>query len=162
MNRDDLKRKIRDLKKLERKLRFGNRIDEDSGREVGGGSNGRSGPTRKPPLIWDAFFDLHESGQRNVKYTLTQLEAMDRAAFKAAIQDYFYQMYRRMYEENGFPENGLYDPTSLEWLGLDGTADSREIKKRFRELAKKLHPDHGGDSEQFIELLENYRKLIGD
>ncbi len=156
MNRDELKRKIRNLKKLERKLRFGNRSEQTDGSEI------RSEPARLPPLIWDAYFDLHETCTRKVKYPLSLLESMDRDAFRAAIQDYFHHMYRCMAEENGYPEDGLYDPASLEWLGLDYTADSTEIKKRFRALAKKLHPDHGGDNEQFIELLDIYRRLVGD
>ncbi|NLY19648.1 MAG: hypothetical protein GX045_12145 [Clostridiaceae bacterium] len=35
-----------------------------------------------------------------------------------------------------------------------------EIKKKFRELAKKYYPDTIGDSSKFIELMENYKKLI--
>lgn len=31
-----------------------------------------------------------------------------------------------------------------------------EIKKRYREMAKKYHPDHGGDEEKFRNLHEAY------
>jgi curved DNA-binding protein CbpA len=34
-----------------------------------------------------------------------------------------------------------------------------DIKRRFRELALKYHPDRGGDSEKFIEILDVYKKL---
>ncbi|HEY8420442.1 MAG TPA: J domain-containing protein [Thermoclostridium sp.] len=47
----------------------------------------------------------------------------------------------------------------LKQFGLPYDADMDAIKKRFRELAKKYHPDTGGDSTKFIELMEAYKKL---
>jgi hypothetical protein len=41
----------------------------------------------------------------------------------------------------------------LKCLGLDG------LKAKFFALAVDLHPDHGGDSEAFIELKQNYDVL---
>jgi curved DNA-binding protein CbpA len=35
-----------------------------------------------------------------------------------------------------------------------------EIKKQFRELAHKYHPDKGGDPEKMIQLLEMYDKCF--
>lgn len=53
----------------------------------------------------------------------------------------------------------LYNPDILARLGLPIDADSKAIKKKFRELAKKYHPDTGGDSSKFIEFMEDYKKL---
>lgn len=50
-------------------------------------------------------------------------------------------------------------------LGLPPTATSEEIKLAFRDMAKKLHPDHGGrgaDAETFRRLLEAYEVLRDD
>lgn len=44
-------------------------------------------------------------------------------------------------------------------LGVPENASEEEIKKRFRELAKKYHPDMGGDPEKFKKILEAYRIL---
>lgn len=44
-------------------------------------------------------------------------------------------------------------------LGVPENASEEEIKKRFRELAKKYHPDIGGDPEKFKKILEAYRVL---
>jgi len=44
-------------------------------------------------------------------------------------------------------------------LGVPENASEEEIKKKFRELAKKYHPDIGGDPEKFKKILEAYRVL---
>ena len=44
-------------------------------------------------------------------------------------------------------------------LGVDKKADSDEIKKAYRALAHKYHPDKGGDAEKFKEINEAYQVL---
>jgi curved DNA-binding protein CbpA len=44
-------------------------------------------------------------------------------------------------------------------LGVPEDADEETIKKAFRELAKKYHPDRGGDPERFKKIVEAYRVL---
>ena len=44
-------------------------------------------------------------------------------------------------------------------LGVKKTASQEEIKKAFRALAHKHHPDKGGDEKKFKEISEAYRTL---
>ena len=44
----------------------------------------------------------------------------------------------------------------LEKLGLDSTATAAQIKKTYRKLALKNHPDKGGDQDLFLSLTEAY------
>jgi len=44
-------------------------------------------------------------------------------------------------------------------LGIKKDASSAEIKKAFRRLARKHHPDAGGDEEKFKEINEAYEVL---
>lgn len=46
-----------------------------------------------------------------------------------------------------------------EVLELKDTATSEEIKRAFRRLSKKYHPDKGGDADKFKEINEAYQTL---
>ena len=52
-----------------------------------------------------------------------------------------------------------------EVLGVDKTADEKEIKKAYRKLAMKYHPDvseEEGSEEKFKEISEAYAVLSDD
>jgi hypothetical protein len=139
---DQLKHKLRDLKKLEATIRFRHRP--------------RSEHTR---LVWDDFFSTHTVNDASVKYPLDRLLKMDHQKQKEVFDEYFYWVYFQNYKENGLTLADVYDPRLLSLLGLPPHAGLDEVKKRFRELAKKHHPDHGGDSEKFIQLMTVYEQL---
>ena len=44
-------------------------------------------------------------------------------------------------------------------LGVDKNADVKMIKRKYRELARKHHPDRGGDPEMFKKIAEAYEIL---
>jgi molecular chaperone DnaJ len=46
-----------------------------------------------------------------------------------------------------------------EILGVSKTANDKEIKKKYKELAKIHHPDKGGDESKFKEISEAYEIL---
>lgn len=139
---DELKKKLRSLKKLESTIRFGSRV-----------------LTGREKFIWDRFFSTKGNGGTSVKYSMEQLLKMDRERIKEVLDEFFYHVYFQYYSENGITLQDLYDPNLLSMLGLSQGATLEDIKKRFRELALKYHPDRGGDSEKFIEILEAYKRL---
>jgi hypothetical protein len=141
---DSLKRKLRQLKKLEIGLRFRYRPVPE-----------------KPDRVWDSFFSTRGQARPAVRYPLPRLSQMSREEQKQVFEEYFYWVYFRYYQENGLTADNLHDPQLLALLGLPPYAGLADIKKRFRELAKRHHPDHGGDSDKFIELMQVYEKLTG-
>ena len=167
---DEIKRKLRKLKKLEIKIRFGGsfhaaNIGWDEGRGGsyrGGGSykGGGFGKSAALTLIWDEFFNIGQRDHVKSRYTFDEIASMSKEEYRKIVDEFFFRVYYKYYIENGITGSHLYDPEILEWMGLQPDAGSEDIKKKFREMAKKYHPDTGGDANKFIELLENYRKLI--
>ncbi len=146
MDSAGLKKKLRSIKKTECALRT-------SGQLKGG-----------PDLVWDHFFDLSENGGqtgKKTRYDLNVLKAMTREQIMAVIDEYWAYVYGELFREALFIQERLfYDREALILLGLPFDADEALVKRRFRELAKKHHPDTGGDAKKFIELMTLYRKLI--
>jgi hypothetical protein len=136
-----LKYKLRQLRKLEQTIRF----------------NGQPDPlTRK--LVWDIFFSTKPRNLQ-VKYPLQQLVEMDDVEYQSVIEEFFFRIYFQSYKENGLSIGDIYEPKLLELLGLPPYVGIQEVKKRFRELAMRYHPDHGGDAEKFMELMDTYGQI---
>ena len=92
LSSDELKRKIRKLKRLEKIIRF-------QGKDGTGG-----------PLVWDSFFDLRALPASRAKYTLNALASMNREEYRFVIDEYFARVYYEFYEENGLSTIRTYDP----------------------------------------------------
>lgn len=146
IDNDEIKRKLRKLKKHEIKIRFNS--DKVDGR------------TYAKSLVWDEFFDLREKNTREVKYPINKISAMNKDEYRSVVDEFFFHLYYRFYKENGLTNILMYDPDILSQLDLPLHSDDVAIKKKFHELTMKYHPDTGGDAAKFIELIENYRKLI--
>lgn len=150
----EMKRKIRNLKKVELKIRF--HIEDFSE------SNSRLNILSKQcniRLVWDDFFDLHENTSRKVRYPLKKLISLSKDDLKDIISEFYYGVYYQFYKDNGMLDMSFYNPDILAQLGLPFDADTAAVKKRFRELAKLYHPDTGGDGAKFIELIERFESL---
>ena len=52
-------------------------------------------------------------------------------------------------------------PDPYRVIGVDKTAEATEIKKSYRKLARKLHPDRGGDPEKLKSVNAAY-EILGD
>jgi hypothetical protein len=137
-----MKYKLRQLRKLEQAIRFKCQSNES---------------THK--LVWDVFFST-KPGDSDVKYPLPKLVAMGEAEYKGVIEEFFFRLYFQSYKEDGLSIGDVHEPQLLALLSLPPYAGVQEVKKRFRELAMRYHPDHGGDAEKFMELMDTYAQII--
>ena len=149
---DEIKRKLRELKKLEMKIRSTNiDLQKNSKKSLREFVN--------TELIWNKFFDLKNETTKDVKYSIIDLSKMTKDEFKDVISEYFYYVYFSCYKENELQDYSIIDTEILMQLGLPIYADDVEIKRKFREFAKTYHPDNGGDSSKFIEIMEKYKNF---
>jgi preprotein translocase subunit Sec63 len=51
---------------------------------------------------------------------------------------------------------------ALAVLGLPPNATRQQIKRRYRTLAKRYHPDRGGDQRQMQRIIAAYEFLMKD
>ena len=112
-------------------------------------------------LVWHVYFSTRSPHDLSVKFSLALLQKKNHDELKAIYAEYFYQVYFQYVRERGLSLAYVYDPGLLALLGLPPHAELEEIKKRYRELARQYHPDLGGDSEQFIQLVDLYGKVTG-
>ena len=141
----ELKQKLRRLKKLEKKIRS---------RYLGRRQNAQ--------LVWDSYFStkMRIPSKIPIKYPFADLLALNREQRKRVFEEFLYTVFLQHHTEEGITVNKLQDPELLSFLNLPPYATISEIKKRFRQLAHKYHPDKGGDSEKMIQLLEIYQRCF--
>ncbi|RHY28752.1 hypothetical protein DYB32_005737 [Aphanomyces invadans] len=63
------------------------------------------------------------------------------------------------YEGHGGPSKPVDNTTFYETLGVPKNASAADIKKAYRKLALKNHPDKGGDPELFKNITVAYEAL---
>lgn len=146
----EIKRKLRELKKLELKVRFSHSNSQKNDKRP-------IRETKNIVLVWNKYFDITDEGRNHIKYTINQLAQMTKEELKAVIHEYFYEVYYECYREKGLTDQSFIDPNLLTQLGLPINTDDVELKRKFKELAKLYHPDNGGESSKFIELMEHYK-----
>ena len=142
MDTISVKRTLRKYRRLEQELRA------DSG-----------GKSTRMPLVWDVFFDLRDLGKGTAKYNLQALTAMNREAYQKVIGEYWAFVYQALNQEIDFQAVRFDADILLRW-NLPADADADAVKQRFRTLAKRHHPDTGGDADSFIALMREYKTLL--
>lgn len=88
-----------------------------------------------------------------------QLER-DAAAFQRDWQQWKKAYQGRIIDLSAPPQQD--DSADRKLLGVSKKADKDEIRKAFHALAKKNHPDTGGNADEFRALMAAYRNLTGE
>lgn len=143
MDIKQLKRKLREFKKVEDWIRF----------------NYKSPSTMKK-YVWNDYFSTKSFNELTVKYPLWKLVNFNEKELEEVFEEYFYSVYIEQCKESGLSLDSIYDINVLSVFGLNPGASIDDVKKKFREFAKKYHPDRGGDNDKMIEIIDAYHKLI--
>ncbi len=68
---------------------------------------------------------------------------------------------RTFWRSNANPARSIMQrQQALAVLGLPPTATSQQIKRCYRTLAKRHHPDRGGDQRQMQKIIAAYEYLM--
>lgn len=69
-------------------------------------------------------------------------------------QDYFNFFTQKFSDDYSHDDYSYNDKP----FGLKKSSSDDDIKKKYRELVLKFHPDKGGDEKQFIKIQEEWEK----
>ena len=104
-----------------------------------------------------------ESSNRPADDARSEIERAREQFARDFMQDF--ASWDRLYPEDETTSSAtaLRDPAAdCRLLGVSGEASQEEIRRAFYSLAKKHHPDTGGDVAKFRELLAAYRFLSAE
>jgi len=105
---------------------------------------GPVGSRKLETLIGDAMFEIKESLSR-IAHRVRQV---DWKVLDGGL-------------EKGFLQDEIEEDKAREILGVGKRASEKEIKSKYRDLAKKSHPDVGGSEEMMAELNGALEVLTG-
>ncbi|MEX1378326.1 MAG: J domain-containing protein [Eubacteriales bacterium] len=141
---DKIKRTIRNLKKAEIRIRSQHLYGAEK---------------MQADLVWSDFFDIRLGQGSNAKYKIDQIIGMSKQEYKEMVEEFYWNVYYRIYKNSYYSPADTYEIDAFAKLNLSPFADIEDIKARFRQLAKKYHPDKGGSSQEFIEIYKIYKEL---
>ncbi|HWS83550.1 MAG TPA: J domain-containing protein [Ktedonobacteraceae bacterium] len=82
-------------------------------------------------------------------------------SFMSLLWDMLGVSIRTFWRSNANPARSLVQrQQALAVLGLPPTATPQQIKRRYRTLAKRYHPDRGGDQRQMQKIIAAYEILM--
>ena len=151
METKELKQKLRKLKLVELRIRYGfsySFIEQNKDSEK----------ITSLPLLWKEFFCFKDSKKKATRYSFSELSHMNKEQIKRVFDEFWLELYYRIYQNSAMGTMNLLEPELLSYLGLPFDADDNMVKKRFRKLCKDYHPDQGGDEEKFCELMNIMEK----
>ncbi|HYT35123.1 MAG TPA: J domain-containing protein [Ktedonobacteraceae bacterium] len=84
-------------------------------------------------------------------------------SFAALLWDVLRLSFKTLWENRANPARPLIErQQALNVLGLPPNATPQQIKRRYRTLAKRHHPDRGGDQQQMKRIIAAYEYLMRD
>lgn len=125
----------------------------------------------------ELYLTWHSSDINDYIDALQQIQKISRTEQPEAFPfEYYYQQARKAASSAGgftpnpnqqyyagfnpTPRKHTPEPAWVKVLGLKRTATKDEIRSKYRELAKKNHPDKGGDALEFAAITAAYDEAM--
>jgi DnaJ-domain-containing protein 1 len=84
-------------------------------------------------------------------------------SFASLFWDVLRLSFKALWENRANPARPMLErQQALRVLGLPPNATPQQIKRRYRALAKRHHPDRGGDQKQMQRIIAAYECLKKD
>lgn len=122
---------------------------------------------RTPTTLYIDSNDEYPFGWRglgiHIVFTLRRAELENEGrAWSESQRRFFYALPMEDEEKDNFSETYDEDrlPDFVKPLGLSIPFNIEDIENAYRRRAKQVHPDRGGDIEEFIHLREQYEKAL--
>uniref|UniRef100_A0A915ACS8 J domain-containing protein n=1 Tax=Parascaris univalens TaxID=6257 RepID=A0A915ACS8_PARUN len=119
-------------------------------------SSKKDGGERKEHCGCEGCMEKHRKAEASRPWRRTK-KALTFAALLLAWVIFLFIVHKVTQIEQDHTE---YDPYAI--LGLDQGAAVSQVKKRYRELSKTMHPDKGGDPVQFDRIAKAYQALTDE
>ncbi len=100
-----------------------------------------------------AYDDIDPKGYFDRK--MDHLEQLARDVFGENIE-YYMGVYKRAVKNSNRPTMNVFERRCRRSEFFKDVVDKRTLEERYRELVKRVHPDNGGDTAQFIKLRSEY------
>lgn len=108
----------------------------------------------KAPFVAPPQREYWENGQRRWAPVLRWSRKLHEAIEDALLEAYAEELARRSIKR-------LPVPPCLAVLGVSLPCTAEDVKRAYRQLARKTHPDAGGDPQEFIKIREAYDQALG-
>lgn len=123
---------------------------------------------RRTILLWKLKETNYDVGDYIRAYKESTITSEERKIIRETSKEYRKKReeeHRKFREKYGDPFKEFREKFGIginnyEILGLKNGASKEDVKKSYRKLCKKHHPDLGGNAEEFRKINEAYKKLL--
>lgn len=103
---------------------------------------------------------LQNSTHQSFKFTFNGQEFNNNGGFNA--RDFNFEQFEEQFRQGNFGTSSSFGEVdkAKEFFGFTHEPTKEEIKKRYKELAKKYHPDINDQDDTLMQQLNHYKDVL--
>lgn len=101
-----------------------------------------------------------KENSHNFKFTFNGQDFKNGSDFRAG--DFDFEQFQEQFRRGNFNAPPQFDEVekAKEFFGFTSTPTKEEIKKRYKELARKYHPDINDQDDTLMQQLNHYKDVL--